>query len=101
MTKSIDPRKAKIRELKTSIKQGQDELSLMIAAEIKEEDKEKQKTDIMVKKTLIQNMQIELKQVRDNKLSSRFFEFTPTPPNRAQARNFRKNRKHARNLSAV
>lgn len=98
--KSKDLRKERIRELKTAIKEAQDELVVLTAAAV-EKDKEKdQRDNIMIKKTLIQNMQIELKNLRQNKLSSTFFEFIPSGPNRSQARHFRRNR-YARNTAAV
>jgi len=94
--KTIDQRKEKIRELKTAITTANVEIAEMVKEKDKLEDvakKKEKETEIMVKKTLVQNMMESLKMVRMNRNSSKFFEFTPTPPNRQQARAFRKRNK--------
>lgn len=94
--KTKDARKEKIRDLKTAIIAANAEVQEMTTEKDKLEDKDKKKekeTEIMVKKTLIQNMLEELKLVRMNKNSSSFFSYTPTPPNRRMARDFRKRNK--------
>lgn len=98
-----NPRREKINELKTAIKTGLEELESLRAVmlhEANQDQKKEHQSSVMVKKTLIQNMQQELKMIRMNKNSSKFFEFIPSPPNRSQARHFRKNR-NARNTKSL
>lgn len=93
-----DERKEKIRSLKTAIKANEDELVELSAQEtpIEEEALKEYRNKIAVKKVTIQNLKQELKMVRMNKLSSSFFSFTPSGPNRQQARHYRR-QQNARN----
>lgn len=93
-----DTRKEKIRNLKNQITLEKSALTEILAeapilTDTTEQTKEKiakRKTEIATKRAIISNLEEELNLVRMNRLSSSFFEFTPTPPNRRQRRAMRK-----------
>ena len=95
-----DPRKEKIRALKTQIQTENDELEKAVQGSpiadpdlTEEQRKEKVKEfqdDMAKRRAGISSLKTELKLTRLNKYSSAFFEWLPTPPNRATMRMMRK-----------
>lgn len=92
-----DQRKEKIKELKDQIKTTQEgllkkinEVDLEKELSKSEEDRTKSsqefKNEVEVGKVHIDNLKEALKQTRDNKYSSSFFEFIPSSPNRQMRR---------------
>ena len=102
--KSVDERKQRIRNLKASNKEIQDDIVEMIKnVDVKEEselpeEEQKNKKDafgakMAEKRAVISANEEEMKKLRENKYGSSFFEFTPNKGmNRRQARQFRRSR---------
>ena len=85
-----DPRKQKIRELKTQIKLEESTITELLKDSTKIVEEEF-RNDLAKRKALISSMKAELVTTRNNKYSSSFYSFTPNiNMNRRQARNFRK-----------
>jgi phosphotransacetylase len=103
--KLSDPRKTKIKDLKTKIANAQLQIQEYVSSvdvtkemELPEEERkanqEKFRDELALRRADITAMKEELKQTRLNKYSSSFFEFTPNKGmNRRQAREFRKSRR--------
>lgn len=97
---SKDPRREKINELKSAIKQAREELSKYIEENPRirgqEERNKKINTEINQRSVVIEGLVEELKITRMNKTGSKYFEYTPHRGLNKRQRNLL----HARNNRA-
>ena len=85
-----DERKQRIRDVKAAIAKSNQELLDKLTGAETAKDKAALKDAIALSKADRKTLEEELKKLRDNKLGSKFFEFTPhTGGNRRQAKQFK------------
>lgn len=90
---SVDLRKQRIREIKVAIVESNKELLEKLTSAKTEEDRAALKEVVELSKVNRKALEDELKELRMNKLGSRFTTFTPSQGNRRQAKQYRKQRR--------